>query len=276
MVNDNDYNGDPYLKITNLLLGAIVNSKDLLTYEGKVFMLILFKTVGFQKEKDWLNWRQIKNYTGIKHKSHISRTIKKLIKQKLIKKNGKYFKINQDFEKWLSLDNKNIGIIKEFYQYKKLPNMVTIDNKDNKKLPNIVTIDNKDNKKLPNMVPKVTKYGNSKLPNMVTPSTDNIITDKINTDYDPIIDIFNYWNKKEIIIHRKLDQATSSSINAKLKDYSIDEIRDAINYYSTILKDDDYRWDYAWTLKEFMQKGFEKFKDWDIAYKNNYIGKDKK
>lgn len=255
----NDFNGDPYLKITNLLLGAIVNSKDLLTYEGKIFMVILFKTVGFQKEKDWLTWRQIKNYTGIKHKSHISRTIKKLIKQKLIEKNKKYFKINQDFEKWLSLDNENIRIIKEFYKYKKLPNMVT-----------------NNNKKLPNMVTKVTKYGNSKLPNMVHPSTDNIITDKINTDYDPIIDIFNYWNKKEIIIHRKLDQATASSIKAKLKDYSINEIKDAIQYYSIILKDDDYRWTHAWTLKEFMQKGFEKFKDWDIAYKNNYMGKDKK
>ncbi|MBA7567711.1 hypothetical protein ES695_17345 [Candidatus Atribacteria bacterium 1244-E10-H5-B2] len=87
--------------------------------------------------------------------------------------------------------------------------------------------------------------------------------------------IFNYWNEKEIIIHRKLDQATESSINARLKDNSIDKIRDSIHYYSIILKSDDYRWSYAWTLKEFMQKGFEMFKDWDIAHKNYYIEKEK-
>ncbi|GAH83827.1 unnamed protein product, partial [marine sediment metagenome] len=38
---------------------------------------------------------------------------------------------------------------------------------------------------------------------------------------------------------------------------------------------DDYEWSYAWTLKDFMQKGFEKFKDGDIAQKN-YLRKDKK
>ncbi|MBA7577699.1 hypothetical protein ES708_19552 [subsurface metagenome] len=257
----NDFNSDPYLKITNLLLGAIVNSKDLLTYEGKVFMLILFKTVGFQKEKDWLTWRQIKNYTGINHKPNIYRAIKKLKDKNMIIKNGKYFKVNQNFEKWLSLDNENIELIKESYQYKKVSNMIPIDNKDNKKVSN--------------MIPEGIKSDTQKVSNMIPPSTDNIITDKINTDYDPIIIIFNYWNEKEIIIHKKLDKATSSSINARLKDNSIDEIRDSINYYSIILKDDDYRWDYAWTLKEFMQKGFEKFKDWDIAYKNYYIRKEK-
>lgn len=31
MENNNSFNSEPYLKISNLLLGAIVNSKDLLT-----------------------------------------------------------------------------------------------------------------------------------------------------------------------------------------------------------------------------------------------------
>jgi len=136
MVNDNDFNGDPYLKISNLLLGAIVNSKDLLTYEGKVFMVILFKTIGFQKEMDWLSYKQICKHTRIKHKTRISESIKSLVEKNLIIKDGKYFKVNQDFEKWLTLDKENINLVKESYQYKKLRNSVT---NDNEKLRKSVT-----------------------------------------------------------------------------------------------------------------------------------------
>lgn len=99
---------------------------------------------------------------------------------------------------------------------------------------------------------------------------------KENIQKKEIFDIFNYWNEREIIKHKKMDQATAGSINAKLKDYSIDEIKDAIYTYSVVLKDDNYRWSYYWTLKDFMQKGFEKFKDATIAEENYLIRKDKK
>jgi len=95
-----------------------------------------------------------------------------------------------------------------------------------------------------------------------------------------IIDIFDYWNKKEIITHRKLDQATKGGINAKLEDYSLEEIKQAIHNYSVIQKNEDelYYWNHKWTLKDFMQRGFEKFKDKDIAHDNylkNEFRKDK-
>jgi phage replication O-like protein O len=125
MDNENNFDGDPYLKIVNLLFGAIVNSKDLLTYEGKVFMVILFKTTGFQKEMDWLSYKQICKHTGIKHKTRVSESIKSLVEKNLVIKDGKYFKVNQDFEKWLTLDKENINSVKELYQCKKLRNSVT-------------------------------------------------------------------------------------------------------------------------------------------------------
>lgn len=256
-MENNNFDGDPYLKISNLLLGAIVNSKELLTYEGKVFMVILFKTAGFQKEADWLSYRQICKYTGIRHKTRISESVKSLIGKNLIIKDGKYFKVNQDFKKWLCLSKESLEIIKESYQSKKLRNSVT-----------------NDDEKLRNSVTEVTEKRNSKLRNIVTPSTDKTITDKTYTDNNLILEVFNYWNKKGIIIHRKLDQATKSKINVKLKDYSIDEIKDAIHIYSVILKDDSYWWDYKWTLKDFLQRGIEKFKDKDIAH-DNYLRKDK-
>jgi len=254
---ENNFEGDPYLKISNLLLGAVINSKDLLTYEGKVFMIILFKTVGFQKEADWLSYKQICKYTGIKHKTRISESVKSLVEKNLIIKEGKYFKVNQNFKEWLTLNEENLELINKYYQSKKLRKSVT-----------------NDDKKLRKSVTKVTEKRNSKLRNTVTPSTDKTITDKTYTDNN-INEVFNYWNKKKIIVHKKLDSSTAKKINAKFKDYAREEILGAINNYSYILADPETYWfNYKWTLKEFMQRGFEKFKDWDIAHEN-YLRKDK-
>ena len=256
MVSEHGFNGEPYIKIINLLFGAIVNSKDLLTNEGKIFMVILFKTIGFQKEKDWLTWKQIKNLTGIKHHSHIYRAIKKLKDKNLITKDGKYFKVNQNFEEWLTLDKENINSVKELYQCKKLRNSVT---NDNENVPNMVHTDSKN---VPNTVQECTKSGTSKIPNMVHPSTDKTITDKTITDNkdiysrddrdDPVSDffakeknkelnkelkeqieeIFNHWNYKNIITHRKLTDKVKGKINAKLKEgYSKEEVKQAVVIY---------------------------------------------
>jgi phage replication O-like protein O len=188
--NEDKFNGDPYLKIVNLLFGAIVNSKDLLTYDGKIFMVILFKTIGFQKEMDWLSYKQICKYTGIKHKTRVSESIKRLVEKKLIIKDGKYFKVNQNFEEWLTLDKENIKLVRESYQCKKLQNSVT----------------NK-NEKLRKSVTEVTEKRNSKLRNSVTPSTDNIITDKTITDnkyiYAPEDLINNFYNDGKDIEDKK-------------------------------------------------------------------------
>ena len=89
---------DRYIKIVNSLFGAIVQSNNLLTNDGKVFMVILFKTVGFQKEKDWLSYKQICKYSGIKQKTRISESIKNLVAKGLVIREGKNFRINQDFE----------------------------------------------------------------------------------------------------------------------------------------------------------------------------------
>ena len=88
-------------------------------------------------------------------------------------------------------------------------------------------------------------------------------------------EILEYWNKQEIIKHKKLDDATKGKINAKIAEgYSQKDIKDAIRTYAVILKNDEYYWSHTWTLKEFLQRGFEKFKDRKIAAEN-YLRKDK-
>jgi len=235
---ENSFNGDPYLKIPDPLVGAIINSKNLLTYEGKIFMVILFKTVGFQKEKDWLTYKQICKHTGIKYKTRISESIKSLVEKYLIKKEGKYFKVNQDFEKWQTLERVDKGSLREIYQPKKLQNNVTNDNE--------------------------------KLRNSVTPSTDNIITDKINTD-NISKHILSFWNSKEIVKHKETKDLLDR-IKAAVKKYGKDNILKAIEYYSLIYKDKKYFYDNIWRLDNFLKQrnGVSSFLD-DGQVWMNYV-----
>lgn len=82
--------------------------------------------------------------------------------------------------------------------------------------------------------------------------------------------IFDHWNSKGIIQHRKLTQKTISKINSKLKDYTPEEIMQAIDNYARILDNPDkYYFTYRWQLWEFLDRGLEKMLDWEIA-DNNY------
>lgn len=75
----------------------------------------------------------------------------------------------------------------------------------------------------------------------------------INNTSNSIYTLFVYWNGQEIIKHRKMNQAMQSHINARLQEYSLDELKQAITNYSTILNSDDYYWTHKWSLQDFMK-----------------------
>ena len=75
----------------------------------------------------------------------------------------------------------------------------------------------------------------------------------IDIDKEYIYTLFNYWNEQGIIKHRKMNQAMKSHINARLQEYSLDELRQAIKNYSDILKSDSYYWTHKWSLQDFMK-----------------------
>lgn len=83
--------------------------------------------------------------------------------------------------------------------------------------------------------------------------------------YTPIL---QHWNTQEIIQHRKLTEKTRRSIRATLKSYSVEEVNKAISNYAQILRDPVYYWTHKWTLQEFLQRGIDKFLDWEIASSN--------
>jgi hypothetical protein len=89
-------------------------------------------------------------------------------------------------------------------------------------------------------------------------------------------EIFEFWNKQDIIKHRNFTQDIQKAINGRLKSGFVkDELLKAIENYALILKSDDYKWSYSWTLKDFLQRGLEKFIDMEVAKKNYLIKPDK-
>lgn len=86
------------------------------------------------------------------------------------------------------------------------------------------------------------------------------------------IDIFNMWNELRIIKHTKLTNDIKKAIDSTLKDYTQEEIIQAINNYSIIVKGEEYYFNHKWTLAEFLSRNkhnnIERFLDLEIAKQN--------
>lgn len=105
-------------------------------------------------------------------------------------------------------------------------------------------------------------------------ATNKQLTTNKNVKNDKNINyIYEYWNSKKIITHRKLTKKMETKIKSILKDYSIEEIKEAIDNYAEIVLDDKYWFTHRWTIEEFIQRGFEKFQNRDIAIQN-YLKKE--
>lgn len=85
----------------------------------------------------------------------------------------------------------------------------------------------------------------------------------ISNIYTLISNIFNYWNTKNIIVHRELNDTIHKAIEKALKKYSEEEIKTYIDRYDTVIKDETYFWSYKWGLAEFLtrKEGISSFTD---------------
>ncbi|MFC2119810.1 hypothetical protein ACFLQ4_01935 [Bacteroidota bacterium] len=109
------------------------------------------------------------------------------------------------------------------------------------------------------------------LPGVVNSDINAFSSNRLNalSNNKDIVEIFNCWNKQEIIVHKKLTSTRISKINSTLKDYKVPEIKNAIRIYSQIVKSDEYFFDYKWDLEKFLQRGIKRFLDESTA-KNNF------
>lgn len=112
----------------------------------------------------------------------------------------------------------------------------------------------------------------------VPPSETETVSETVSDISSPIpsesdsTQIFNHWNAQNIIQHRKLTDKVKRSINGALANYSQAEIVQAIDNYARILSSKDHWFSWKWTLKDFLERGLDKFADWrvcDANYKGN-------
>jgi len=80
--------------------------------------------------------------------------------------------------------------------------------------------------------------------------------------------VLEHWNSKGIIRHRRLTDKFRRSVNAALKIYTLGEVKNAIDNYERVLSGPEFYWTHKWTLKEFLDRGLEKFLDWDVCATN--------
>ena len=94
----------------------------------------------------------------------------------------------------------------------------------------------------------------------VEPNNTNIYNIKsynkeLNTNNKSVVlqkEIFDYWNSKEIVVHKALTQTFIKAIDKALKKYSVEEIKKYIDRYNTVLKDTTYFFDTKWTIDKFL------------------------
>ncbi|WP_261134782.1 hypothetical protein [Bacillus sp. Marseille-Q3570] len=83
-----------------------------------------------------------------------------------------------------------------------------------------------------------------------------------NEKNDQIKFIYDYWNFKNIIVHRSMTTKMNSCLKKALMEYTTDDLTKAIDNYKVILENAAYFFDYKWTLQDFMKpNNFIRFMD---------------
>ena len=70
--------------------------------------------------------------------------------------------------------------------------------------------------------------------------------------------VYDAWNQAGLIVHSDYNKFLPN-IRSALKVHSADEIAAAISNYKTVYSDDQFYWSYKWGLREFLQRGLDRF-----------------
>lgn len=85
---------------------------------------------------------------------------------------------------------------------------------------------------------------------------------EIYKEKDPVRDLFDHYVSKNIIQHKKITNSMRSTIKARLKDYSFDELKRAIDNYALVLISNRHWFTHKYPLADFMRdKDVRKFLD---------------
>ena len=78
--------------------------------------------------------------------------------------------------------------------------------------------------------------------------------------YSRSVEVFNAWNEAGMIVHKSMVKF-QPHLKAILENNSVDECKEAIRLYQTVVNDPKYFFTYRWTLDQFLTRknGFECF-----------------
>jgi hypothetical protein len=98
----------------------------------------------------------------------------------------------------------------------------------------------------------------------------NVQNPLISNIYTLISNIFNYWNSKNIMVHKALNDDMENAIKKALKKYSEEEIKTYIDRYAEVFHDKEYWWHYKWSITEFLTRkdGISSFADEGTKWAN--------
>ena len=66
--------------------------------------------------------------------------------------------------------------------------------------------------------------------------------------------MFDYWNTKNIVVHKTLNEELNNSISKFLKKYKLAEFKIMVDRYKRVLDDKKYFFSYIWSLKDFLNR----------------------
>lgn len=238
-------------EINNLCFQALIAAR----LSGAIYQIVLTvidRTWGFNKQGSPISWTYFGEATGLSRQS-VWLAIKKAEKLCLIvvercgTKTGQYM-FNKFYDTW-----KIPGKHWETW----LASQLNHTSKD-KLLVNQITLD------------KSTKsHQTSKLTMPSCEPTKENLKENLKEIY---VVIFNLWNELRIITHKKLTSDMKRAIDNARKDYSQEEIEQAMRNYALIVKGAEYYFDHRWTLAEFLTRrhsnNIERFLDLEVAKAN--------
>ncbi len=100
-MNEKPELSDGHTKIANEILDTLAKTY-LSSYESQFLWFLFRKTYGWNQKNDRISVSQIVKGTGI-HKSHVSRTKKKLLQRKIVTQTGNKIGFNKYWSQWCEL-----------------------------------------------------------------------------------------------------------------------------------------------------------------------------
>lgn len=132
---------------------------------------------------------------------------------------------------------------------------------------NIYNNNNYDNNQQINQQANQQLTSNQPATNQQLTTNKNVKNDKHVKHKENIEGVFNFWNSLEIIQHRDIKKS-EGAIKTKLENYTLDEIKESMQNYRDVLVGDKYFWEYKWELKEFLNRGIDKFLTQNKPFEN--------